>query len=93
MKNVATFGKLIGLLFFCLPLLFLLSINMYTKTKRTELTRLGMGTIFLVGERAKRARRYLFMSMESRDIYYYNKYNNKYVRLFLIPMRMTYVYF
>ena len=46
--NVTTFGKLIGLLLFCLPLLFLLSINMYTKTTRNELARLGMGTIFLV---------------------------------------------
>ena len=27
-----------------------------------------MGTVFLVGERSKRARRYLLMSMESRDI-------------------------
>ena len=31
-----------------------------------------MGTIFLViGERAKRARRYLVMFMETRDIYMY----------------------
>ena len=36
----------------------------------------------IIGERAKRARRYLVMSMESRDIYIYI-----YVRLFLIPMR------
>ena len=27
-----------------------------------------MGIIFLVGERAKRVRRYLLMSMKSRDI-------------------------
>ena len=40
------------------------------------------GTGSVVGERAKRARRYLLMSMESRDIYIYI-----YVRLFLIPMR------
>ena len=36
----------------------------------------------IIGERAKRARRYLLMSMESRDIYIFI-----YVRLFLIPMR------
>ena len=43
-----------------------------------------MGTIFLViGERAKRARRYLVMFMETRDILYIYIY----VRLFLIPMR------
>ena len=47
MKNVTTFGKLIGLLLFCLPLLHLSS-NMYTKNTRNELARLGMGTIFLV---------------------------------------------
>ena len=34
--------------------------------------------ITFIGERAKRARRYLVMFMETRDIY---------VRLFLIPMR------
>ena len=38
--------------------------------------------LYIIGERAKRARRYLVMSMESRDIYIYI-----YVRLFLIPMR------
>ena len=47
-------------------------------TTRNELARLGMGTIFLVGERAKRARRYLVMFMETRVLY---------VRLFLIRMR------
>ena len=36
----------------------------------------------IIGERAKRARRYLVMFMETRDIYIYI-----YVRLFLIPMR------
>ena len=44
-ENVITLGKLIGLLFlFCLPLLsfFLL------KTKRNDLARPVMGTIFLV---------------------------------------------
>ena len=36
----------------------------------------------IIGERAKRARRYLVMFMETRDIYIYI-----YVRLFLIRMR------
>ena len=50
-ENVITLGKLIGLLFlFCLPLLSLL----FLKTKRNDLARPVMGTIFLVG-RAKRA--------------------------------------
>ena len=47
-KNVTTFGKLIGLLLLSLPLLLLLSVNMYTKNIRNELARLVMGTIFLV---------------------------------------------
>ena len=42
-ENVITLGKLIGLLFlFCLPLLSIL------KTKRNDLARPVMGTIFLV---------------------------------------------
>ena len=45
-KNVTTLGKL--LLLFCLPLLRLLSINMYKTITRNDLARLGMGTIFLV---------------------------------------------
>ena len=50
-ENVITLGKLIGLLFlFCLPLLSIL----FLKTKRNDLARPVMGTIFLVG-RAKRA--------------------------------------
>ena len=50
-ENVKTLGKLIGLLFlFCLPLLSIL----FLKTKRNDLSRPVMGTIFLVG-RAKRA--------------------------------------
>ena len=44
-ENVITLGKLIGLLFlFCLPLLSIL----FLKTKRSDLTRPVMGTIFLV---------------------------------------------
>ena len=44
-ENVITLGKLIGLLFlFCLPLLFIL----FLKTKRNDLARPVMGTIFLV---------------------------------------------
>ena len=52
-KNVITLGKLIGLLFlFCLPLLSIL----FLKTKRNDLARPVMGTIFLVIiGRAKRA--------------------------------------
>ena len=44
-ENVLTLGKLIGLLFlFCLPLLSIL----FLKTKRNDLARPVMGTIFLV---------------------------------------------
>ena len=44
-ENVVTLGKLIGLLFlFCLPLLSIL----FLKTKRNDLARPVMGTIFLV---------------------------------------------
>ena len=53
-ENVITLGKLIGLLFlFCLPLLSIL----FLKTKRNDLARPVMGTIFLVYiiGRAKRA--------------------------------------
>ena len=45
LKNVITLGKLIGLLFlFSLPLLSIL----FLKTKRNDLARPVMGTIFLV---------------------------------------------
>ena len=64
-ENVITLGKLIGLLFlFCLPLLSIL----FLKTKRNDLARPVMGTIFLVGERAKRARHSQVCSIENRDI-------------------------
>ena len=44
-ENVITLGKVIGLLFlFCLPLLSIL----FLKTKRNDLARPVMGTIFLV---------------------------------------------
>ena len=44
-ENVITLCKLIGLLFlFCLPLLSIL----FLKTKRNDLARPAMGTIFLV---------------------------------------------
>ena len=47
-ENVITLGKLIGLLFlFCLPLLSIL----FLKTKRNDLARPVMGTIFLVTPR------------------------------------------
>ena len=45
--NVTTLGKFIGLLFlFCLPLLSIL----FLKTKRNDLARPVMGTIFLVSQ-------------------------------------------
>ena len=47
---VIPLSKLIGLLFlFCLPLLSIL----FLKTKRNDLARPVMGTIFLVGERSE----------------------------------------
>ena len=47
-ENVITLGKLIGLLFlFCPPPPLLLSI-LFLKTKRNDLARPVMGTIFLV---------------------------------------------
>ena len=49
-ENVITLSKLIGLLFlFCLPFLSIL----YLKTKRNDLARPVMGTIFLVNEKPK----------------------------------------
>ena len=61
-ENVITLGKLIGLLFlFCLPLLSIL----FLKTKRNDLARPVMGTIFLVGERVKRARHSQVCSIEN----------------------------
>ena len=71
-ENVITLGKLIGLLFlFCLPLLSIL----FLKTKRNDLARPVMGTILLVGERAKRARHSQVCSIENRGyIYYYYIY-------------------
>ena len=49
-ENVVPLSKLIGLLFlFCLPLLSIL----FLKTKRNDLARPVMGTIFLVGERSE----------------------------------------
>ena len=60
-ENVITLGKLIGLLFlFCLPLLSIL----FLKTKRNDLARPVMGTIFLVfiGKQVKRTRHYTVMT-------------------------------
>ena len=52
-ENVITLGKLIGLLFlFCLPLLSIL----FLKTKRNDLARPVMGTIFLVSDAWWRAK-------------------------------------
>ena len=59
-ENVITLGKLIGLLFlFCLPLLSIL----FLKTKRNDLARPVMGTIFLV----YRPTSVSFRSWEPRD--------------------------
>ena len=68
-ENVITLGKLIGLLFlFCLPLLSIL----FLETKRNDLARPVMGTIFLViGERTKRARHSQVCSIENRGYIYY----------------------
>ena len=65
-ENVITLGKLIGLLFlFCLPVLSIL----FLKTKRNDLARPVMGTIFLVNW-ASEANPTLGCSIEiSRDIY------------------------
>ena len=60
-ENVITLGKLIGLLFLCcLPLLSIL----FLKTKRNDLARPVMGTIFLVfiGKQVKRTRHYTVMT-------------------------------
>ena len=62
-ENVITLGKLIGLLFLlCLPLLSIF----FLKTKRNDLARPVMGTIGLVGERAKRARHSQVCTIENR---------------------------
>ena len=66
-ENVIPLSKLIGLLFlFCLPLLSIL----FLKTKRNDLARPVMGTIFLVGERAKRARHSQVSLIENRGYIY-----------------------
>ena len=51
-ENVITLGKLIGLLFFCLPLLSIL----FLITKRNDLARPVMGTVFLVRYISRRMR-------------------------------------
>ena len=64
-ENVITLGKLIGLLLlFCLPLLSIL----FLKTKRNDLAHPVMGTIFLVGERARHSQ---VCSIENRGYIYY----------------------
>ena len=83
-ENVIPLSKLIGLLFlFCLPLLSIL----FLKTKRNDLARPVMGTIFIViiGERAKRERRYLVMFMKTRDIY--TKYSTlpRGISVYIVP--------
>ena len=67
MENVITLSKLIGLLLlFCPPPLCFVFEN--SKNTRNELARPVMGTIFLVGERAKRARHSQVCSIENRDM-------------------------
>ena len=65
-ENVITLGKLIGLLFlFCLPLLSIL----FLKTKRNDLARPVMGTIFLVILKtsiARRAKPFTYVARLSR---------------------------
>ena len=59
-ENVITLGKLIGLLFlFCLPLLSIL----FLKTKRNDLARPVMGTIFLVMSQCACTKVVSFLSM------------------------------
>ena len=68
-ENVITLGKLIGLFFLILsppPLYFVF------ENKRNDFARHVMGTIFLVGERAKRARHSQVCSIENR-IYIYTR--------------------
>ena len=68
-ESVITLGKLIGLLLlFCLPFLSIL----FLKTKRNDLARPVMGTIFLVW-RAKRAPHWGVQS-RFRVIYICNSY-------------------
>ena len=57
-ESVITLGKLLGLLFlFCLPLLSIL----FLKTKRNDLARPVMGTIFLVIPAMERSSGKLFI--------------------------------
>ena len=67
-ENVITLGKLIGLLFlFCLPLLSIL----FLKTKRNDLARPVMGTIFLVSHE-------LLTNVPSNHIYPSSTLNKEY---------------
>ena len=63
-ENVITLGKLIGLLFlFCLPLLSIL----FLKTKRNDLARPLMGTIFLVVINHMRGLYGIYKSRDTRE--------------------------
>ena len=76
MENSLNLGKLLSL-WFCFLLhsiLFLISQTSYRTYKiisSYELARSIMGTIFLVGERAKRARHSQVCSIENRGYIYY----------------------
>ena len=75
-ENVITLGKLIGLLFlFCLPLLSIL----FLKTKRNDLARPVMGTIFLV-------------TYSTCKFCSYNPYRRRSVNMKLLPELFVYVY-
>ena len=75
MENILTLGKLLSL-WFCFLLhsiLFLISQTSYRTYKiisSYELARPIMGTIFLVGERAARARHSQVCSIENRGYIY-----------------------
>ena len=66
-ENVIPLSKLIGLLFlFCLPLLSIL----FLKTKRNDLARPAMGTIFLVIYLISRVRvEYVIVRLRDQGIY------------------------
>ena len=65
-ENVITLGKLIGLLFlFCLPLLSIL----FLKSKRNDLARPVMGTIFLVYTRTPTCERVKGLACETTRLH------------------------
>ena len=65
MENVITLGKLIGLLFCSVPHSLFFFFN--SKNTRNDFARPVMGTIFLVGERARHSQ---VCSIENRGYIY-----------------------